>query len=535
MELTGLGRTELAAGRYQRAREAFERSLELEETPEALEGLGHAARWLVDPEVARSARERAYALYRDRGDRAKAAGVALWLGEDAKIVHGDEALAAGWYARSHTLLEGLDDVPERGWLAVREGDHALFDHADAVVALARAETAIELGRKHGDADLEQNGHALRGLASVTLGEVSEGMRELDAASTAAIAGELTATEAGRVWCYLIYACQRVRDVQRAGEWCATVRRRAEELQHRPLFGYCRTHYAGVLTTRGEWEQAERELAAAADDFAAAAPGAASEAELALAELRRRQGRIDEAAAICDRYPAHHASLLCAAELAWDAGDAARARELLDRRNRKQPERVASSDLAGLDLAVRVHAAAGERGPAQEAARRLTDLASTEASRAAAAYASGLSAADDAEARRSMEDAIDSWTSVGMPFETARARVALARNLRAAGREADANRELEAARAMLAEVGSTIDAAAMDSPLSAAAGGADGELTARELEILRNVAEGLSDNEIAKKLYLSPHTVHRHVANIRTKLRQPSRAAAAAQAARDGLI
>ena len=535
MELTGLGRTELAAGRYQRAREAFERSLELEETPEALEGLGHAARWLVDPEVARSARERAYALYRDRGDRAKAAGVALWLGEDAKIVHGDEALAAGWYARSHTLLEGLDDVPERGWLAVREGDHALFDHADAVVALARAETAIELGRKHGDADLEQNGHALRGLASVTLGEVSEGMRELDAASTAAIAGELTATEAGRVWCYLIYACQRVRDVQRAGEWCATVRRRARSFSTARCSATAARITPGCSTTRGEWEQAERELAAAADDFAAAAPGAASEAELALAELRRRQGRIDEAAAICDRYPAHHASLLCAAELAWDAGDAARARELLDRRNRKQPERVASSDLAGLDLAVRVHAAAGERGPAQEAARRLTDLASTEASRAAAAYASGLSAADDARGPPVDGGRDRQLDLVGMPFETARARVALARNLRAAGREADANRELEAARAMLAEVGSTIDAAAMDSPLSAAAGGADGELTARELEILRNVAEGLSDNEIAKKLYLSPHTVHRHVANIRTKLRQPSRAAAAAQAARDGLI
>jgi DNA-binding NarL/FixJ family response regulator len=54
-------------------------------------------------------------------------------------------------------------------------------------------------------------------------------------------------------------------------------------------------------------------------------------------------------------------------------------------------------------------------------------------------------------------------------------------------------------------------------------------------VLRLVADGLSDGEIAERLFLSPHTVHRHVANIRTKLRQPSRAAAAAQAARDGLI
>ena len=61
------------------------------------------------------------------------------------------------------------------------------------------------------------------------------------------------------------------------------------------------------------------------------------------------------------------------------------------------------------------------------------------------------------------------------------------------------------------------------------------LSAREAEVLRLVAEGLNDAEIAARLIVSPHTVHRHVANIRTKLNQPSRAAAAAYAARRGLI
>lgn len=65
--------------------------------------------------------------------------------------------------------------------------------------------------------------------------------------------------------------------------------------------------------------------------------------------------------------------------------------------------------------------------------------------------------------------------------------------------------------------------------------ADSGLTERELEVLRLVALGLSDREIAERLVLSPHTVHRHVANIRTKLRLPSRAAAAAQAGRLGLV
>ena len=64
---------------------------------------------------------------------------------------------------------------------------------------------------------------------------------------------------------------------------------------------------------------------------------------------------------------------------------------------------------------------------------------------------------------------------------------------------------------------------------------DGLLSAREVEVLRLVADGLSNREIAERLIVSPHTVHRHVANIRLKLDQPSRAAAAAHAARLGLI
>jgi pimeloyl-ACP methyl ester carboxylesterase/DNA-binding CsgD family transcriptional regulator len=63
----------------------------------------------------------------------------------------------------------------------------------------------------------------------------------------------------------------------------------------------------------------------------------------------------------------------------------------------------------------------------------------------------------------------------------------------------------------------------------------GELSAREREVLALVAAGLSDAQIAERLVISPHTVHRHVANILAKLRRPTRAAAAAAAARAGLL
>jgi DNA-binding CsgD family transcriptional regulator len=64
---------------------------------------------------------------------------------------------------------------------------------------------------------------------------------------------------------------------------------------------------------------------------------------------------------------------------------------------------------------------------------------------------------------------------------------------------------------------------------------DDPLSPREREVLALVAQGLNDREIAEQLIVSPHTVHRHVANIRTKLGSGSRAAAVAEAARIGLL
>ena len=73
------------------------------------------------------------------------------------------------------------------------------------------------------------------------------------------------------------------------------------------------------------------------------------------------------------------------------------------------------------------------------------------------------------------------------------------------------------------------------PAGAADARAVAELSAREREVLGLVAQGLSDAQIAERLVISPHTVHRHVANILTKLRLPTRAAAAAAAAHAGLF
>ncbi|MDQ2631992.1 MAG: helix-turn-helix transcriptional regulator, partial [Actinomycetota bacterium] len=110
-----------------------------------------------------------------------------------------------------------------------------------------------------------------------------------------------------------------------------------------------------------------------------------------------------------------------------------------------------------------------------------------------------------------------------------------------GRAEAAEAEALAARDGFAALGATADAeraermASDGGRSSTGAAGPLGELTRREQEVLRLVAQGMSDAEIAERLVVSPHTVHRHVANVRTKLRLPSRAAAVAYAAREGLI
>ncbi len=117
---------------------------------------------------------------------------------------------------------------------------------------------------------------------------------------------------------------------------------------------------------------------------------------------------------------------------------------------------------------------------------------------------------------------------GMPYECARSRLDLAGVLAAAGREETASREEGLARAALEQLGVVAPAEPRtgDSPLG---------LTRRELEVLGLVADGLTDPQIAERLIISEHTVHRHVSNILAKLSCSSRAAAVKRATAAGAL
>ena len=444
----------LGRGAWDEAKAAFERALADGEQAEALEGWAHAAQFLGDGDASLDARARAFRAYRGRGDSRSAARVAAWLAYDTVVFRGDDAVAQGWFGHAHRLL-GHDDSEEQGWLAFLEGEVALVAHGDTARAAEHAARALEVGRRTGVMDLEMLALSLTGLARVAAGQITDGMRDLDQATAAAVAGELSGLHfAGAVCCHMIYACERVHDVERAAQWCETVRGFSEQWNVPQLFGFCRSHYASVLIRRGRWTDAEAELQAASRAFEHGAPAMVFESILRLAELRRRQDRLGEAAELCERIAWHPAAQLCLAEIALDRGDAPGARDLVARHLRALPAGERLGRAPGLELAVRAHLAVQDIGAAEAAVKELQELADaagTAQLRASLRFSRGLLAragGDAATAKRDLEDAVDLWSRMRAPYELARGHVALAELALETDRPEEAARELARARAAL---------------------------------------------------------------------------------------
>jgi LuxR family transcriptional regulator, maltose regulon positive regulatory protein len=541
------GRAALSRGSWSEARARFLGALGVRETPAALEGLSWAAWWLDDVEGCLDARVRAYHRYRDEGEARSAARMAVWLGDDHLEFRRADAVAGGWFARAARILEQLEPGPEHGWLAVFEAHDAL-GRADLDTAWAHAEQARDLGRRHGRTDLEMFAVATEGVIHAERGEIVEGLRCLDEAAAAALAGEYeNLAPASWSCCLMMSTCERVRDFERAAQWCQQIERFSRRMDATFLRGVCRSHHGVIQAWRGSWERAERELTEAFDDLSVNRPSWRSEAAVRLGHLRRRQGRLDEAAQLFAQAESHPSALHGMAALRLEQGDPATARELLHRVLRQAAAGSPAGRADALELLVRVELALGEPDAAN---RRLDELRSvagglaTEAMAAALAECEGLLAAAGADHERAcdhLEDAIDLFTRLRAPVEAARARTQLATSLLELGRAEAARRELRQARDDLAEAGADPErgrAEALLTRIDAIRDGRAGQnrtLTDRQVEVLRLVAEGLSDQQIADRLVLSPHTVHRHVANIYTRLGCSSRPAAVAEAARQGLL
>jgi ATP/maltotriose-dependent transcriptional regulator MalT len=419
---------------------------------------------------------------------------------------------------------------------------------DAARVREIAAEAAAIGRSVGDADAEMMALSLEGLALVMQGAVEDGMRQLDEAATAALSGDMLSPLAiGISCCHLVSACEIVRDFGRAAEWCDRVRDFSARVRWSVLSSVCRTHYAAVLMWSGAWSEAEAELEQAIRHLAGARPSMQEQALVQLAELRRRQGRLDEAEALLERVDWHPHGRLVRAAIALERGKAGtaadHARRFLDQ---APPSNRTDRALAG-ELLLRAELTLGRAPSARtlEAVQALAAGVATEPVRASARIAEGLTAAASGQhesARAAFEEAIGLLARCGAPYETARARVDLARCLLAL-RHADAARtELERAARAFEELGAAGDERGVRALMDQAFGepgtarsARPGRLSAREVDVLRLLADGLSNPQIAKRLVVSEFTVKRHVANILTKLDLPTRAAAAAHAAREGWV
>jgi LuxR family maltose regulon positive regulatory protein len=305
------------------ARELYERALAVEESPEALEGLAIARWWEDDVDAAIAARERAYVLRRERGTTIEAARVAGFLAWDYGAVRGANAVANGWLQRARRLIAELEPSAEHAWLPLIEASFHLDTDAGAVLRLSTE--ASELARAHGALDIEMTARTLQGLALVSLGQVDAGMQLLDEGTAAATAGELYDPIAiGSCCCNMIIACERSRDFDRAGQWCEQLAAFCERTGQRPLLALCRAHHGTVLMMRGEWADAERELAWAAGELSTLRPPLARYARARLAQLRARQGRVRDARALLAQADPHVLAPLVAAELSLDEGDSSAA-------------------------------------------------------------------------------------------------------------------------------------------------------------------------------------------------------------------
>jgi ATP/maltotriose-dependent transcriptional regulator MalT len=475
--------------------------------------------------------------------------LAIWLADDYLILRGERAIANGWFQRAARLLDGLDTCPEHGWLDALLGYVATVD-GDPAKAKTFAVQARDLGRRLQVVSLEMFALAVEGLALVNEGEVADGMRCLDEATAAALAGEFEEiVPAGWTFCFLLNACERVRDYERAAEWCGKVEEFSRRMSTNFVTLACRAHYGAVLTWQGRWPEAERSLSEATGQVAAERPSWSGLAIVRLADLRRRQGRFAEAEELLHRVEGNPLVAVVMAELALDVGDPSWAVDLLEPVLRRVPSQNRTLRAAPLEVMVKAKIATGD---AEAAASHLMELRSiaeavgTRPLRASVARSEGLlaAAADDGEtARERLGDAVELFAATGASFELARAQLELARVLASLDREDAAVREARLALRRLDNIGAVAEAArarellgGLGAPAAPRRARARQQLlTPRELEILRLVSEGLTDGEIAARLVLSKHTVHRHLQNAYARLGCSSRASAVARANRLNLL
>jgi DNA-binding CsgD family transcriptional regulator len=532
-----LARSCFASGAWQEAYDAF---VAAEDALDAgdLEAMARSA-YMVgrDADYVRGL-DLAHRLHLQAGDIPRAVRCAFWIGHNL-MFRGQAARANGWFALGVRLLDSPDlDCVERGYLLIPRWLQEMGT-GDWASGHGTAMEAARLGERFGDADLVWLARDEQARALLWQGRTREALTLVDEVLVVVDSGALSPIVSGIVYCNTIAFCRDARAERQAIEWTdaltAWCDAQPQMVAHQ---GLCVVHRAEVMAFRGDWAGAMDAASVAIERFRDGALNqiAQGRAHNLQGELHRRRGALADAeqayrdASTHGWEPQPGLALLRLAQGQAEASAAAIRRVVT--------ERVDPFDRAVLLPAyVEIILAVGDTEAAHVASDQLYELAERHRTESLSAQARSSRAAvqleegDAAGGLVTARAAWQAWHELGAPYDSARARVLVARCCAALGDADSAELELETARATFVELGARLDLASGDD-LASRAGSL---LSRRELEVLRLVAAGRTNRQVATELVISEHTVARHLQNTFTKLGVSSRTEAAAVALERGLV
>ncbi|KRE22887.1 LuxR family transcriptional regulator [Agromyces sp. Soil535] len=507
-------------------------------TASELDDLGLAAWFLGREAECERAWNAAHLAYLDAGETDAAIRCVFWLGF-TRADQGDTVRAGAWMSRLFELCGLAGRPPQSEATAVLAQADAAFGDGRLEESVDLGERAVALAQAARDPDIEVLATMTLARSLIFNGRIIEAFACMDRVMLAVSSGRVGVRAAGPVYCAVIASCLERWDVERArvwtrdlSEWCDAQR------GLEPFRGECSVNRASVLRLLGEWDEATTTLTEVCDHERDA--HTLEYAYYGLGELCRLVGRRAEAEAAY-----RHAAELGRevqpglALLRRDAGRFSPARSGIARALEASPTPGTRAELLAAQVELEVEH--GDWDVAARAAAELRAMADTlgtiylqaQADRAEACLLIGTDAPEQALPLLRSSWAV--WRRLEAPYEAAVTRVLMGRANRAFGDEEAAQLEFDAARTVLGELGAVADLDRLER-IAAEPGrpAASAGLTRRELEVLRLIASGLSNRQIATELFLSERTVARHVSNILGKLGLANRAAATAFAFEHGL-
>jgi DNA-binding NarL/FixJ family response regulator len=482
--------------------------------------------------------ERQYRAHDDAGDQVRAARCAFWLALTT-LSRGETGQSNAWTSRGQRLIED-HDCAERGYLALTVAEQQLREgHADA--AAATAGQAVAIGESFGDADLMAAARHVQGRALIDQGHVVAGLKRLDEAMLAVVAGELFPIMTGLLYCSVIETCGQVYALGRAREWTSAFSRMCDQQPEMVAFSWsCMVHRAEIMQLQGAWPDAMTEACRACERAQRAErkpPGAALYQQAEIHRLRGEFAKAEDAYHAASERGCEPQPGLALLRLAQGRIDAARA--AIRRLTSASSDRLRRARLLPAHLEIMLSMGDVEEArAARDELRELAHAFDSDVLRAVVAQADGAIALAEGRAQAALDPlrcAFEQWQRLEAPYEAARVRVLLGQACRASGDEEAAALERKAARSEFERLGAQpelvrLDAANMSGQLTPGH-----PLTARELQVLRLISSGRTNKEIARELCLSERTIDRHVGNILSKLDVPTRAAAAVHAVHHGFL